>query len=299
MEWSDLQVFLTVAKEGSFADAAKALKNSYTTVSRRIENLEKNLGATLFIRQHGELSLTTEGQEMMMVAKKVASLTGKLERRLQGLNQKLEGDITITLSKAVLSGLLMPNLSAFKNKHPDINIEFNTGRAFLDIMKGEADIAIRLTDNHEYQIPDNLIGLRLPDIHVHAYANKKIAKAINNGKPPADIGWIKWDKRINFTQMYSYFDQENWPIKWTIDDVTAQVDATEAGIGIGILPCFLGDSNSKLARIYPKLSPLSVLDAWVVAHPDMRNVERIRACMHFVAEAFNEQKDLIAGTLSK
>lgn len=295
MNWDDMQVFLTVARQGSFGDAAKVLKVSYTTVARRVDSFEKELGAALFIRGHGELTLTAEGREVMTTGRKMARMAAGLERRLQGVNKKVEGDITVTLAKAVFSGLLAPRLPGFKSEYPDLNVEFDTSRGFLDIMKGQADVAVRLTDNHEYQVPENLIGLRLPDIHVHAFAERKLAKKLDGGKAPDTTGWIRWDRRINFAKMRAHFDRDGLPVTWTIDDLTAQHDAVRSGMGVGILPCFMGDADKTLARVYPDTEPLAALDAWVVAHPDMRRVERIRTFMHFIADCFNDNEALITG----
>ncbi len=113
-------------------------------------------------------------------------------------------------------------------------------------MKGEADIAIRMTDNHEYRVPENLLGLRLPDVHVHAYAGTKIAARIKKGVRPEGIGWMKWDKRINFEKMRTHFDKVGIPVTLVIDDIKAQVDAAKSGVGLAILPCFLGDSDKGL-----------------------------------------------------
>ncbi len=295
MGWDDFEIFLTVARTRSFGAAAKKLKVGYSTVSRRIENFEKRLGATLFIRQHGELSLTTEGRAVLAAANKMSSTASSLERTLQGVDKRLEGEIVVTLSQAVLCGIIMPQVPDFQSQYPDIYLEFDNSRNFLDILKGEADIAIRLTDNHEYQVPENLLGLRLPDIYVHAYASNKIVAKIKKGTPPKDIGWIKWDRRINFARMRQHFDRWGWPLKCSVDDMMAQINAVKNDVGVGILPCFLADKEPSISRINNEIAPLAVLDAWVLAHPDMRSVERIRAFMHFTVSCFEKNKTLILG----
>lgn len=295
MDWDDFQLFQAVARAGSFGDAAKTLKVGYSTVSRRIENFERKLGATLFIRQHGGLELTTEGQAVLATAGKMAHTAAALERELKGIDKKLEGNIVVTLAHAILSNVLIPYLHEFQAQYPDIRLEFDTSRSFLDVLKGEADIAIRLTDNHEYKVPENLLGLRLPDIHVHAYASRKIAAKIGRGKPPAGAGWIKWDKRINFAKLRAHFDRHGWPVTCAIDDIKAQLEAVKNDVGIGILPCFLADREPAVSRINGHLPTLAALDAWVLAHPDMRSVERIRAFMQFAASCFERNKGLILG----
>lgn len=294
MDWDDFQVFHTVARAKSFVAAAKELKVTYSTLSRHMDIFEKRMGAILFIRQHGEVTLTTEGREVQAAASKMAGTVQSVERVLKAKNTKLEGDLFITLSQSLLCNLILPHLAEFQAKFPDINLEFDTSRDFLDIMKGEADIAIRMTDNHEYRVPENLLGLRLPDVHVHAYANSKIAVKMKRGARPEGIGWMKWDKRINFERMRTHFDKEGIPVTLVIDDIKAQVDAVKSGVGLAILPCFLGDRDRGLVRIYDRPS-LPALNAWVLAHPDMRNVERIRAFMRFAANCFDRNLALIEG----
>jgi DNA-binding transcriptional LysR family regulator len=215
-------------------------------------------------------------------------------RTLKGKNTKLEGDLFVTLSQSLLCNLVLPHLTEFQADFPGIRLEFDTSREFRDIMKGEADIAIRMTDNHEYRVPENLLGLRLPDVHVHAYAGTKIAARIKRGVRPEGIGWMKWDKRINFEKMRTHFDKDGIPVTLVIDDIKAQVDAAKSGVGLAILPCFLGDRDKGLTRLYERPS-LPALNAWVLAHPDMRNVERIRAFMRFTAKCFERNVDLIRG----
>jgi len=292
LDLENLNVFTVVAREGSISAATNMLEMSYATINRRISTFETELGTALFIRQHGSLKLTTEGEEVMAAARRIFGITASLERRLEGMNQKPEGDILVTLSRAVLTGLLMPRLDEFHAAHPGINLEFDTSRVFKDIGEGDADIAIRFTDNHMYHLPENLIGRRLPDIHVTAYVSRDLLK---DGKLARGTGWIKWDRRMNFMKLREPFDHDSLPVAMTIDDITIQTDAVKAGLGAAILPCFLGDAEPDLVRLYPHIAPQHALDAWVVAHPDMRNVERIRSFIKFTADCFEANKDLVLG----
>lgn len=296
MDWDDFQAFHTVARTKSFVAAAKELKVTYSTLSRHMDVFEKRLGATLFIRQHGEISLTTEGREVYAAAAKMAQTAQTVARTLKGKNTRLEGDLRVTLSQSLLCNIVLPHLPEFQADFPSIRLEFDTSREFRDIMKGEADIAIRMTDNHEYRVPDNLLGLRLPDVHVHAYANMRIAGRMKRGARPENIGWMKWDSRINFEQMRTHFDKEDIPVTLVVDDINAQVAAVKSGVGLAILPCFLADREKGLARLYDRPS-LPALNAWVLAHPDLRNVERIRAFMRFAVRCFDRNIDLVRGLL--
>ncbi|MBI1215498.1 MAG: LysR family transcriptional regulator [Alphaproteobacteria bacterium] len=295
MNWEDLQLFLTVAKTKSIAEAANALKVSYSTLSRRIGKLEKSLGATLFIRQHGTLELTTEGNAVLSSAGKMATTVTHLERELKGIDKKMEGTVRVTLTQSALCGLVLPHLPDFQQEYPGIFLDFDTSREFRDILKGEADVAVRITDNHEYKVPDNLLGLRLPSIHVHPYAQKTIATRINAGKGDAGKTLIKWDKRINFRKMAAYFGMEDWPVTCAIDDTGAQLAAVCNGVGVGILPCYLGENDPKVARVKTSAPPLPALDAWAVAHPDMRDVEKIRTVLRFIAGCFEKHEKLVTG----
>lgn len=292
IDLENLNVFTTVAQEGSISAATEVLDMSYATINRRISAFETDLGTALFIRQHGSLKLTTEGEEVMAASRRIFGITASLERRLEGMNRKPEGDIIVTLSRAVLMGLLLPHMDEFQKAHPGINVEFDTSRVFKDIQEGDADIAVRFTDNHMYRLPENLIGRRLPDIHVCAYARKDM---VENGGLAKDTGWIKWDRRMNFMKLREPFDRDDLPVTMAIDDITVQTDAVKAGLGAAILPCFLGDPEPDLVRLYPDVPPQHALDAWVVAHPDMRNVERIRSFIRFTADCFEQNRDLILG----
>lgn len=296
IDLENMHVFATVAREGSITGATDVLDMSYATINRRIAAFETDLGTALFIRQHGSLKLTTEGEEVMSAARRIFGIADSLERRLEGMNRKLEGEITVTLSRAVLTGILMPHLDRFQKAHPGIDVEFDTSRVFKDIGEGDADIAVRFTDNHMYRLPENLIGRRLPDIHVSAYVRQDL---LRNGQPPGNMGWIKWDRRMNFMKLREPFDRDNRPVTMAIDDITVQTDAVRAGLGMAILPCFLGDAADGLVRACPDVAPQHALDAWVVAHPDMRNVERIRSFIKFTGDCFEKKRDLILGNAAQ
>ena len=123
MDWDNLRIFLALANQGSVRAAGAALGISHSTVARRIEAFEDQLGVRLFDRTPSGYALTAAGEEMLGVAGRVDEEISALERRILGQDTRLAGEIRVTLPDAIVSDLLMPDLADFTRDYPDIDLE--------------------------------------------------------------------------------------------------------------------------------------------------------------------------------
>lgn len=157
MDWSDLQYFLAVAQGGSVSQAARALKVNHSTVLRRLQRLEQQLGAALFQRLPGGYVLTSAGDELVGRLAPVGEQIESAERQLLGQDLHIRGSIRLTSTDTLFASLLMPLLAEFRRLHPGVSLQLVSNNSFLSLTQREADIAVRGSNTP----PDNLVGRRV------------------------------------------------------------------------------------------------------------------------------------------
>ena len=168
MNWDDLKIFLAVAEAPSMRVAAKSLKISHSTVSRRIETLEENLGVRLFTRMSDGYQLTESGRELLPVALNMDESLHTFGRHIAGRDDELKGQVCVTMPDAAANSLLMPHLADFMAEYPEIQVKVNDSFELFDLSRREADVAIRFTNSP----PEHLIGRKIGKLHQAAYATK-------------------------------------------------------------------------------------------------------------------------------
>ena len=190
-DWNDLKYFLAVAQYGSVAKAADELGVNQSTVLRRIDAMEERLNLTLFVREKGSYRLTDAGELVQSSACRMDEQALELERRLAGYdNAAEEGEVVVTVPSFVVSHMIGPALGGFMAEHKGITLNLKTTSDFLDLSRRDADVAVRLTDDPKTHLPDNLVGRKVADIELCAYAGKDA----NAG----DLAWVAWSEGVDF-----------------------------------------------------------------------------------------------------
>lgn len=290
MNWDDARLFLAIAEEGSFRQAAMKLNFGHSTLSRRIESLEENLGVQLFNRSTTGLTLTPSGEEMVDTAKIVGREFDQLKVRLFGRDQAVQGRIVLTLPDILLNHLIMPMLIKFQENWPSITLEIITGFEKLDLNSREADVAIRLTGSPE----EELIGRRLGSFHQAVYASQAYLDRFLAAKGEFPHQWIRPGVTSDFNFLLWSPYKSTLPIESSIivPDISAQMEVAIAGRGLATLPCFVGDQCSDLVRLsHSKLRA----DIWLLSHKDLRNHKRMQIFRQFICEKFEDFQDLLNG----
>ncbi len=289
-DWDDLRVFLAIYRQQTVRSAAKTLGVSHSTTFRRIANLETKLGARLFDRTPEGFILTAAGERALEHAERIEGDVIGLERDVFGQDTRLAGPIRITLPPPIAQFLVMPHLVEFGRLYPEIEIEMESTYAFTDLSRRDADIAIRVS-----RAPDDyLVGRRLPDMAEAVYATPEyVARHTFTGDDPT-ARWIGWrDKE----KVPNWIKKSNYPrcqTHWRLPNMLVQLEAAKAGLGMGIVSCFIGDMEPTLMRVPPGELYQS-MPGWVLTHPDLRTTERVRVCVRFLVEAINSHEALITG----
>lgn len=295
LDWSALRDFLSVAKTGSLSRAAKDLRISQPTLSRRIAALEEQLGARLFVRTPRGLLLTDDGDRVLEGARRVEQEALAIERQADASQQALTGTVRISMTEALGTVWFPPKLAAFHTMHPGLCVEVHVENRAVDLVRREADIAVRMFRPTQA----DLIAKRVGDLVMGLYATKDYLA--RNGRPET-LEDLKAHTLVSFDEsmgrnpavqkLESNFLREK--IAHRSSSFIGQLNATRTGIGLGVHDCFLADPYEDLQRLLPRWFR-HTLEIWLVTHPDVRRSARIRAVYDFLCDAFAEDRALLTG----
>lgn len=285
MDWNSVKLFLAIADNGTLTGAAKALDVNHSTVFRRLNAFEDEIGGRLFERLNHGYELTAIGEELLVEAKKIAISFDDMERHIVGKDIQPKGLVKITAPNNIAYRYLSRYLTEFSLAYPDIQIELLISNLEFNMTNRQADIAVRATPAP----PEHLVGRKIRSIKWSVYAGKKYKPT-----PPATIDQLTEHKLIgaagNMKSLPAYlWLDKNFPqqIKMRCDELTAMASFVEAGYGLTILP----DDQQR-----PELKKLFIFDQgessdlWLLTHPDLRHVERIKLVMQHLADSFSKEK---------
>ena len=302
--WDDLRIFLAVARKTSIRQAAIKLNVSHSTVLRRIDRFESHLGIRLFERQPDGYFMTTAGEELLTSAVQVEEEIIAAARRVAGHDQQVNSMITVTLPDIFCSHLLMPDFAAYQRANPEILLEIAPGYKMANLARREADVAIRVSNNP----PDDLVGRRVLDMARATYGRRDLVEKYGE-KCAETIGWISWntdqaphqrsEKSAHHGPVSQQWKEESdfpdAPTSICIPDPVTALAAAKQGMGIVLLPCFVGDPEPDLCRLPPGSFHRST-NIWVLTHEDLRNTARIKNFTGFIYDAIRKHHRLIEGT---
>ncbi len=289
LSWDDVQVFLSVVQQGSIAGAARALGVNHSTVLRRIASLEDTLAARLFDRLPSGYALTASGNDL---ADRLAGIGEQMDgahRHLMGIDVEVKGVIRLTSTDTLVHGVLMPLLARFRKAHPAVQVQVVMNNTFLSLTKREADVAVRGSNRP----PENLVGRRVGDIQTALYASKGYLKEVGRHAGHDDHAWVAPDEGLSHLEQAKWLAKNVDPtrIALRVDSLVGMVDAVQSGIGVGLLLCPLADARPELVQLAPPEPALNTR-IWILTHPDLKQVARIRAFTQFLFDALSQDPRL-------
>lgn len=294
--WDDLRLIRSIAEHGGLSGAAAQLSLSASTVFRRLEQMEVTLEAVIFERHRTGYVLTPAGEELLALATRVDDDVTSVARRITG-QQKVRqphGELSIATSDTMLAELLTPLLAVFSRQYPRVRLHVRVGNESLNLARRDADIAIRATDHP----PENLAGRKIARTVWAPYG--KTSLAVHDPSlgilSLEDATWVTLGDELAGHNS-NRFVRANVPserIGYTVNTVSGLAEAIEAGIGVGYLPCVVGDMRPGLARLGP-LAPALGNNLWLLSHPDLRGVARVRVMLDFLAQEMVKMRPLLEG----
>lgn len=282
LSWDDLRTVLAIGRARSLSGAARALGVNHATIFRRLKALEDGIGVALFERHTEGYVPTPAGEEAITVAAEVDERVTALERRIVGHDLRPSGTVRVTTVEAILDGLMPDIVVSFRAKHPEIELELVVTPAVVNLSKRDADVALRVTSAP----PETLVGRRIASVAVTAYAATRYLDRVGRGRDLAAYDWIGFDEslaHLKSAERLARLLGERTPCLRASSVPTIR-NLVAAGIGAGYVPCFFADRVPGLERLADPTPDLSS-DLWLLTHPDLRQVARVRAVMdHFGAE---------------
>ncbi len=294
INWDDIRYFLAVARQGSITAAARDLGVNHSTVSRRIAAFEENMGARLFDRVASGYVLTQAGQEMVASAQRMEEEALSLDRQLYGRDTELNGELRVAAAGPLINPFIMDQLRLFLADYPGISIDLVISHEVANLHAREVDVAIRATNNP----PETLVGRRMGRLTAMLYGPADFVAPGEPGAPNSaaspDLVTYSW-REHNYAEAAWFRDVYPHARKrLTINTPDAMLEAIRAGVGIGMLPCHIGDVSEGVRRLPPYRAE-GFLDLWLLTHADLRKTAKVRAFMNFMAAAILPHKDLIEG----
>ena len=295
INWNDIKYFLAMAETGSLSAAADKLKVSQPTLSRRLTTLEDEVGADLFSRTRTGLELTTIGEQLLDHARHMQDDMYSIERLLTGQDQALRGSVVISAIEHVASDWMVEKLVPFHEQYPSITIEIKTASAPADLLRREADIAIRMFRPEQ----NDLIARKTAVMNYGLYASKDYIAT--HGMPMSLQDLRHHAAILPHDEILAHV--KSTPIKRELiskhavfrsNSINALEKAVKAGYGIGSVSCFSASADENLVRVLEDINIFST-DIWVVSHAELKRSARIRAMFDFLADMFITHKAAFAG----
>jgi DNA-binding transcriptional LysR family regulator len=290
MDWDDLKVAMTVAREGSIRSAAEALGVNNATVSRRVRRFEEQLGARLFDRTATGYAITAAGEEVLRSASAMEVEANAIERKLLGQDARLSGDIKFTAPEGLCLKLLMPDLVRFMDRYREVTLDIDISYRTADLTAREADIALRVTGRP----PEHLVGRKIAIVAQAPYATPAYLASHNLEEEPANARWLGWSDFVPFPAWVRESSLPDTPVRGRLDSELAQLEAARQGAGISLLPFFIGEHDPNLVRV-PGCPLIHRHELWLLSHPDVLQTARIRTLWNYLIEVLEKYDGLLTG----
>lgn len=284
-DWNRARAFLVTAEEGSLSAAARALGLAQPTVGRQVEAFQDELGVALFERAGHSLTLTPAGHALLQYARTMGEAAVGLSRVAYGQNDAMEGKVTISASDAYAGILLPPILARLQAQEPRISVNVVVSNTAADLLRREADIAIRSFQPKE---PD-LIAKRLRTAYARFYATPDYLAGLGPVETLADLSGARFigiEENGVFLSMLNQMGcgitEENIPL--ATDNFLVLWALVKQGLGIGVLDDRIGDNDPGVVRVQEDLPSLD-FPVYLVAHRDIHQNRRLRFVWDFLAVA--------------
>lgn len=289
--WDDLRYLLAIARAGTLAGAARDIGVNHSTVFRRLQALEAQLGVRLFERLPEGYVPTPEGEAIRVHAEQVETAVHALERTVAGADYRLSGRVRLTTPAGIALDYVAPLLPRFREVHPDIEIDIAVSDTDFDLARREADLALRATARP----PEYLVGRRIANLDWWFMASSRYLA--QHGRPGDLQSLVRHDlvgasdsfRRIG---AFAWLEREHGArIVARADHLLTMAAMACAGVGIALLPSDV--HRPGLERLFRADAGVSA-QLWLLTHPDLRRVARIRAFSDFLYESLCDEPRIAA-----
>jgi DNA-binding transcriptional LysR family regulator len=286
MDWDKLRVFHAAASAGSFTHAGEALGLSQSAVSRQVSALEQDLQIPLFHRHARGLILTEQGELLFRTTQDVVGRLDQARTMLTDSRERPHGDLRVSSTVGIGTGWLSQRLSEFIDRYPDIRVQLILSDDELDLGMREADVAIRLRQPAQ----QDLIQRKLFNVHFHTYASQPYIERFGM---PTSVEDLDNHRIVSFGgPIPPFLASLNWLATLgragkgprssvlVVNSLLGVRRAIRTGVGIGVLPDYLGD-DSDLVPVMPEIE-MPVLEAYFAYPEELKSVARVQVFRDFL-----------------
>lgn len=277
ISWELYRSYLSVLQEGSLSAAARKMGIAQPTVGRHIVALEKALGTTLFTRSQNGLLPTDAALDLQSLAESMSNTAAALKRAAEGQGDGVRGTVRVTASEVIGMEVLPPIITQLQDAYPALKIELVLSNRIQDLVRREADIAIRMTQPKQEQ----LIARHIGKVRLGLYAHKKYLRKHGTPKSLAELphyALIGFDEETPFIRAarksFPFWQRDAFSFR--SDSDVAQLAMIRAGSGIGICQIGIASRDTQLVRLLADEFEMN-LDTWLTMHEDLRNNPRCKA----------------------
>lgn len=283
LDWNDLRYFLTAARCGTLAGAARALGVKHSTVGRRLTALERALGAAIAIRDEHGLRLTPLGERLVSHAEAVERSVAELQDQAASQTARVRLAAPTGLAK-----VFTPHLARLQREHPDISLEFHSSSLPADLHRGEAELALRVDPITD----ETLVTQKIGEVGWSLYASQIY---LDRHAAPTDPRNLAGQEVLGFHSRLADLPGGRWLAEHSggasialvnreIVDMTA---AAVAGVGLAVLPCIVADKEPGLKRLTPEVIGRNPL--WIVYRREASLTRSVSIVIRFVIDVMRTQ----------
>ncbi len=290
VDWDDLRFFLAVDRAGSLAAAARGLAVDKATVSRRLASLEASLAVRLFDRKPDGLSLTPDGLRVRERVARVGAEIAALASELAGGDAR--GTVHLTVPQWFACRVLAPALPAFRREHPSIDLTLNASSRVLNLAQREAEVALRNAKPAHLSASARRVGTLASAL----YAARTYLSRRGVPRTPEEIArhdLLAYEQKISYLPAFAWLAAHDARVVLRGNDALALAAAASAGVGLAVLPCFLGDTDPALTRL--AVAEVATEDIWIVVPAELRRSSRVREVMALVSGVFEKHARALGG----
>ena len=295
-DWDDLKHLLAVARHGSTLAAGRALGVDPSTVQRRLVELERRIGQSLVQRQPSGYRLTPFGQALLPHAERVEQAARAFEQHIATAAADVSGIVRVTCPEPIVLRITQsPLLDRFQARYPALQVHFVMSDKYVDLMKGQADVAFRSGDTDDGE----LVGRKIGDSHWAVYASRTYIERHGQPQRLADLAQhalVGFDETMAKHRITAWLQKvaPGAVLVARSSSVLGLVYSAKAGIGVAPLPTALGDAEPDLVRVIEPVAELSRI--WrMLTTPALRHTPRVSAFFDFIVSEINTLRPIITG----
>lgn len=284
MDWNSLKYILAIAEQGSISAAARYLNITHSTVSRKLSDMEQDLGFSLFLRGDQGYQISDQGRPFLETAEKFQhQWLDLISGHKNGLSH-LMGKVRVTVPEDICLRLVQPLIPEFRNQYPEIHLHLIVENRLFSLEKREVDLAIRPT----MSVPDHLIARKICPLTFGIYAHRDyplqgLVADRTNLDILAECDWLD-HQGVQTKPLLPPYDRFQSQIIYSCNSFLCLAEAVAQKQGIALLPDFVGSNDPRLFCIHRPDEQQGHFQLWLLKHPDLRHSRTIQAVAKFLCD---------------